>query len=463
MDYLMGVAGRSLLMTICAGTLLACGGSDENTALGVEGSSCYPNDTCNQGLSCLSTLCVRVVLDAGDTGDAHGFNDGTNLGTATTEAAPPFTPASHPALPQIGTLGGPVMVNPKVQPIVYASDTAASDIDAFLKELTHTSYWSETTAEYGVGRLTVLPTITLATTAPAVTTDDALKAELATNISGPNPVWGAADPNVIYLFVVPDGATVNNGKSTCCDDFGGYHGEVPSGSVTVPYAVGCTCPGFLGFTFTGLQVRTAAISHELVETATDPFPNSNPAYQVEDRADIIWSIISPGEVTDMCAFNDDGYYVPPGSKYMVARSWSNAAAKQTQNPCVPHTTTAPYFNSFPALESIDLGGGYLTRGVHIPIGQSKTIDVTLYSGAATKGTWAVSAVDYDYWFRGTAPGLTLLLDKSEGRNGDTLHLTITPKKADPDIGAEAFVIISHYGSVRDPDYQTNLTWSLVTN
>ena len=456
----MSKAGRHLRTTICAGALLGCGGSGESATFGAEGSDCYPNGTCDQGLSCLSNLCVRVVLDGGASTDAPRFEGGSS----TSDGAPTFPPASHPVLPQVATLGGPVLLTPKVQPIVYASDMAASEIDAFLKELTQTSYWSDTTAEYGVGKLTVLPTITLATTAPAVTTDADLKSELATNTSGAKPVWGAADPNVIYLFVIPDGATVNIANSTCCSDFGGYHGEAPVGPITVPYAVGCSCPGFLGFTFTGLQVRTAAISHELVEAVTDPFPFSNPAYQLEDRADIVWSVITGGEVADMCAFNDDAYYIPSGSKYMVQRSWSNAAAKLMQNPCVPHTTTAPYFNSFPALGSIAIGdAAYLTRGVNIPLGQSKTIDVTLYSGGPTKNTWAVTAVDYDYWVRGGSPTLDLLLDKSEGRNGDTIHLTITPKKADPDINAEAFIIISHYGGVRDADYQTNLTMSLVSN
>jgi hypothetical protein len=53
-----------------------------------------------------------------------------------------------------------------------------------------------------------------------------------------------------------------------------------------------------------------------------------------------------------------------------------------------------------------------------------------FSSAATKGSWTVNAFDYDYYFRGASPNLTLSLDKSEGRNGDTLHLTITPKSAD---------------------------------
>jgi hypothetical protein len=166
----------------------------------------------------------------------------------------------------------------------------------------------------------------------------------------------------------------------------------------------------------------------------------------------------------MCTFNDDAYYVPSGAKYMVQRSWSNAAAKMMQNPCVPHVTTAPYFNSFPSLDTIMVGDpSFPTQGVNIPLGQSKTIDIVLYSSAPTKNTWAVNVVDYDYYVRGTAPGLGLSLDKSEGRNGDVLHLTITVQRADPNLRAEAFIIISHYGGVRDPDYQTNMTMGLVTN
>jgi hypothetical protein len=476
-DDVMRVISRSVLMTVCAATLLACGGSNSDNHVGAEGSPCYPNDTCDPGLTCLSTLCVRVVLgdgggdttdamvapglDGGTNPDRDGATDGGATDGATSDAT--FMPAPHPALPQVLTLGGSVLVSPKVQPIVYTSDTGAPDIEAFLQELTHSSYWSDTTAEYGVGALEVLPAIRIASQAPAETTDAALRSALAYNTSGSNPAWGAANPNVIYLFVVPDGATVNVANSTCCSDFGGYHSEATSGSTIVPYAVGCACPGALGIAVKGLDERTTAISHELVETATDPFPDSNPAYQLLDRADIVWNVAG-GEVGDMCAFNDDAPFVPPGSKYMVQRSWSNAAAKLTQNPCVPHTTTAPYFNSFPALDAIAYGDNtYITQGVHIPLGQSKTIDVKLFSSAATNGTWTVNAYDYGYWAFGAAPNLDLALDKSDGRNGDTIHLTITPQIADPDIGGEVFIIISHYGSVRDPDYQTNWTMALVTN
>jgi hypothetical protein len=207
------------------------------------------------------------------------------------------------------------------------------------------------------------------------------------------------------------------------------------------------------------------ISHELVEAATDPFPHSKPAYTAEDESDIIWTAVNrDGEVGDMCEFNLDAHFIPSGSTYMVQRTWSNVAAKKAQNPCVPYETSAPYFNSFPVLDTVSFGPNNVrTRGVNVPFGQSRTIDVNLFSAAATNGVWTVNAVDYDDWVLGLPAKLALSLDKTEGLNGDTLHLTITPKASDISLGAEAFIVISFQAAVGRPNFQNNLTVSLVTN
>ena len=169
----------------------------------------------------------------------------------------------------------------------------------------------------------------------------------------------------------------------------------------------------------------------------------------------------------MCEFNDDANVVPAGSTHMVQRSWSNAAAARGENPCVPTATSAPYLNSFPALGPITdstLGAGFTTRGLKIPLGQKKTIAVTLASAAPTGKSWTVSVYDYDIAIGGSAtPGLTLSLDKSTGRNGDVIHLTISPKHANSTLGGEAFVIVSDYGNPGDPDFESQLTMGLVTN
>ncbi len=68
----------------------AAGGAGNNSggssagSLGSEGSACYPNGTCNSGLSCLSKLCVNVMSGAGGTpamtGGAPGMG-GERTGT----------------------------------------------------------------------------------------------------------------------------------------------------------------------------------------------------------------------------------------------------------------------------------------------------------------------------------------------------------------------------------------------
>jgi hypothetical protein len=401
------------------------------------------------------------MATAGGAGTASGGMSGGSSGGG-------FVPAAHPALPQVLDVGGVVLETPVVQPIVYSSDMAASDIESFLQELTRTTYWHETTSEYGVAGLRVLPTIVIATPPPATITDAAVRSMLTANTSGSNPAWGPADSSTIYLFVFPAATIESNGASgRCCRTYDGYHDQATSGSVTVAYAVSCACPGADGPNVTDLQQRTVDISHELVESATDPRPLDDGAYRQEDDADVVWTQVTEGEVADMCELNPDANYVPPGSTYMIQRSWSNAAAALVQDPCVPHTTsTVPYFNSFPALAQIAYptgGPGFTTEGVNIPLGQSKTIDVNLFSAAPTPGPWTVSVFDYDEAFLGSAATLRLALDRNTGQNGDTLRLVITPLSTDATLGGEAFVIYSDYGQPGDPDFQTNLTMGLVTN
>ena len=165
--------------------------------------------------------------------------------------------------------------------------------------------------------------------------------------------------------------------------------------IDVPYAVTCACPGFDGMGITDAQQRTVVISHELVEAATDPLPADNPAFVQEDDNDYVWTLVTSGEVADMCYLNDDTYYIPPGATHMVQRTWSNAQAALMHNPCVPHTTTDSYFNTFAALGPVSYTppgyAPFTTQGVSIPIGQSQSIDVHLYGGQPTPGPWQISA------------------------------------------------------------------------
>lgn len=388
-------------------TLGACGGGSDNTT-GTAGST------------------------SSGTGGAGGGGTGGGAG-----AGVPFETAAHADLPQVISLGGSVIAAPKVQPIVYAGDPHTADLEAFLKELTQTSYWSQTTSEYGVGALTVLPTIVRPEAAPSTISDSTLVSDLSANLGA---TWGAPDGDTIYLFVFPTGTKVNAG-GLCCDSFDGYHDEAKASGVKIPYGVVCSCPGLDGPGVSDVQQITIAASHELIEAATDPFPYTDPAFGQNDDANVIWTLATGGEAADMCEFDLDSFVIPQGSTYMVQKSWSNVEAKAGREPCLP-ATGAPFFAASPVLPDMlsITGVPFKTSGVKLAVGETKTIDVQLWSNKPTSGPFKVNVYDLSSDFYGDSQALQVSLDKNTGMNGDVLKLTINMVKVDTTMGVNAFVL-----------------------
>jgi len=461
------VAGVGALAALWVG----CGGGG-GTPTGHERGACYPNATCDPGLSCLSDLCVRAQGDgaAGAGADASG-TAGSAAGTGgrggtsgSSGTGGTFAPAPHPALPQVANLGGPVMSAPKVLPIFFAGDPDTDAIKSFLGQVGASAYWRATTSEYGVGALTMLPPVMSGLS--GLVTDDALQAEIAAKTSSSAAPWGAADQGTIYLYVLPPSITLSYSGLTCCTSFGGYHDETKvnkTDGVAVPYVAACACPDFFGPGWNEVDERTGAMSHELVEAATDPFPRSDTAFYAADRANTVWTLVTGGELGDMCVVDFDSLIIPTGISHVVQRSWSNAAAKMGRDPCVPAQTTAPYFNSMPVLDLIPYGeDGYETRGVQIPVGGSRTIDLDLFSAGPIPNGWQVSVYSYEEFFGGT-PSLTFSLDRNGGNNGDVLRLTITALQTNPVLGADPFLVLSTIGTPGDTGFRGHVSMGLVTN
>ncbi len=124
---------------------------------------------------------------------------GANLAAPEPDATPPGPPdaavfpmAPHPAAPQIVSAGGPVLTAPRVVPNFFdPADTMKQDTETFLHELEGSDFWTQTTKEYGVGALTVLPTIV--STDPAPTSDADLGTYLATMTDGTHDGWPKND------------------------------------------------------------------------------------------------------------------------------------------------------------------------------------------------------------------------------------------------------------------------------
>ncbi|MEP7124996.1 MAG: hypothetical protein ABJE95_28965 [Byssovorax sp.] len=411
-------------------------------AFGCGGSDTPAQATGTSGGDATST-------STGGVGGAGGGGAGGDASTSSTGAGD-FVTGPHAKAPQIENLGGPVLKTPKIVAITYNQDANQGELDKFTKELAASTYWAATTSEYGVGPLTVLPPIHLATAAPKTATDAEFLQQIQDNMTGPNPAWGAPDPSVVYTFVLPEGSTIDSGGVCCSGGYDAYHDETKVGAISIAYAIVCTCPGFDGPGISTVGSLTTALSHEVVEAVTDPFPNTKPAFGATADADIAWSQISEGELADMCEFDADQYLQPADMHYLVQRSWSNAAAAAGKDPCVPPSTPPDvYFNSTPVLSDTVSASWYYgplqATGVKIPVGQSKTIDVQLWSVGPTTGPWDVTATDYGEAY-GASPNLELTFDKTSGKNGDVLKLTIKVLKKDPDFASEPFWIESTLGN-----------------
>jgi len=368
-------------------------------------------------------------------------------------------PAPHAAPPKVVSYGGPRLESPKIVPIFFANDDANFDskIEDFNNKVGATNYWTAIAAEYGVGPATGLPAIYSADTPTGTIDDTDIQAWLASKLNADDPAFPAPDGNTLYALFYPQGLsiTLDSGggpPAQSCTQFGGYHSDLSldanHGNMLIPYAVmpHCTYPGE-----TPLETMTATASHEYIEAATDPYPMSDPAYAVVDTAHIYWLFaLGGGEVGDLCAQSQSSFVTFPELNYMVQRSWSNASAKAGHDPCVPTLPGEVYFNAAPVLSdnvTLNIGQNITVKGVKIPLGESKTIAVDLFSDAKTSGPWTVKAVDSSV-IQGGPKQLDFAFDKDTGVNGEKLNLTITVLKTTP-YKAEIFYLMSTLNGTRN--------------
>jgi hypothetical protein len=398
--------------------------------------------------------------DSTNVGSSAGnaASNGSSSGSGDQNANGPFTIAPHAPMAQLANMGGPILKTPKIVAVTFDGDSLRTQIEDFVGKLGASQYWSTVVSEYGIGAATT--TTVHVSQAPASTMNDTdIQKFLQDNVKA-GGLLGAADPNAIYTMIYPAGVTVTQGSGqyigTGCQEFGGYHYEITVGTTKVAYAVIPRCDAFPAppaHSLMGIDFVTTALSHELAEASTDPHPETEPAFAGTDDADLVWSFMTGGENGDMCAVIDQFWVKPADLGYTVQRLWSNKAALASHDPCVPAPAT-PYFNAaFTPTDTVKVtdpsgvGPSMDTKGIKIAVGQSKTIELDLYSDQPTRD-WIVSAYDPGGG-GGPGPGsipLTFALDKTSGKDGDKLQLTITLKSA-PQGGIEPFVIESRLDGV----------------
>jgi hypothetical protein len=395
--------------------------------------------------SLLFVFPILVVAACGSSTSSNGDGSSNTSDGGTVEAGSAF-PADHPALPQVVNAGGPVLASPKFIAITFPNDTLATQIADFSSKIGASAYWTSTTSEYGVGPATSMAVQETTSPEPSVSDDDIqtfLKSEIGKSL--PEPQTGD-----VYALYYPEGTTVTLQGETGCNSFGGYHADFAlSAGTTVTYAVLPRCPSQFS-DITQLDTLTGAASHEYIEAATDPMPFANPAWSNADASGGGWAIAGGGaEVGDMCATLGNVFSKTTDVPYLVQRSWSNAAAAASHDPCVPQGLT-PYFGAAPNLPnsaslSVTTNAKQTVNVVSLPVGSSQTIELDLFSDADTQGTFDVSAIDLATAEGGGDPELGFSFDNKSGKNGDKINMTVTALKKDPK-GLAGFFIISTLGS-----------------
>jgi hypothetical protein len=422
--------GSAFYATVLA--LAACGG-------GSTGDS--------GGAATVDASVAPVDASEAEAGDSAPLDAAAPSDASDADAAP-FTEAPHASPPQVLTYGGPVLTAPKIVPIFYTNDPLQTQVEQYLAALAASAYWPSVTTEYGVGPLSIAPSIVVTDPIPAMTTDPEIIAWLASYLDGTHAGWPAIETNDIFMVFYQSATTITyettTSTQTSCVNFGGYHnegveGSLDAGGLPFVYAVIPRCAQF--DTFTGLDAVTDVTSHEAIEAATDPLDVTAPAYLTADPDHFVWSLGPGGEVGDMCEYEPQSLQRLVGN-FLVQRIWSNRAALAGGDPCVPPLAETVYFNAAPDLSELvdvkdEYGYSYRTLGARIPVGQSATVMFRFFSAGPTD-EWQVYLTDTSVAFHGPQL-LTFTPATLTGNNGDVVPVTVTADATSYMGGAEMMI------------------------
>jgi hypothetical protein len=430
---------RSFALSGCVALFTACGGNGSSVAS-----------------SSVADAASDAAADAG-----HGSPSDTY-------------PAFPVDAPQVRANQGTVLATPVIVTITWPDvDPNAATWEAFGDAIGGSSFWQDTTSEYGVGvavsgasnhvRMSgSLPAsmsyydlqnyvvASLGGTLPDGGTVEGGAASVdageagATSSPWPAPTADGGNIQTIYSLFIPASTIVTDpgsGASFCEEGGTGYHDNVLVGGSPVAYSVVLECPQ------QAVVAAEQTAAHEYVESATNPYPSAaSQGYVGFDPDHLSWDLYTGfnDELADACQNWADSYYVSaPPFPYGVQRIWSNARALAGHDPCVPEPAGAYRgMTLFPSQETavnVDLTSIGMsmatTRGFVAKVAQTVTFDVAFYSDAAI-GPWTIS---YDFPTtlllfdaRGQPIGngaATVQIDQTTGQNGDTASVSVTPTVA----------------------------------
>lgn len=346
---------------------------------------------------------------AGLGGSAGGSGKG---GSAGGTGVGGFQTAKHTAFPVIPKFGGPVLASPQIVTITYAGYKFTPDVEAFGDFVVSSDWITAVGADYGFAQGTHLAKVQLPDAAPATMSDDELQMFIAAKLADGTLPKPAGNPNdYLYIFYFPKTTKFKRvDGAASCTTFLGFHNGYYSGPTRVAYAVIADCGAQPGVPELGVITSTA--SHELAEAASDPLPYNNPAFNFGSGNSMDPWHFWGSENGDICAGVD--YKHPSGN--WLQRSWSNANAKLSLDPCVPPAQADASVFSVSASPS--------TLQAVNP-GQAVTFKLTGWS-TKERADWSLS---YSIWRADFLPKIAL--GATTINNGGTTDLTLTVPNAAP--------------------------------
>jgi hypothetical protein len=161
----------------------------------------------------------------------------------------------------------------------------------------------------------------------------------------PNPTG-----NRIYIVFLPKGTTINDFGKTSCNaagpgDYDAFHFQIPSRGLFFPlppFVVPASQGRPLNLViiptdcFPSVASMMAAVTHELVEAASDPLP----AAHWIDGSKGIGSLLTEGEISDICHNSNVSFTAADGTSVQVADYWSNHDNQCVSLDVVPPKTIA---------------------------------------------------------------------------------------------------------------------------
>jgi hypothetical protein len=375
-----------------------------------------------------------------------------------------FKPAFTPSMPRMVNTGGPILSHPDIVTVTFANDPNAALFESIGDAIGATDYWRQITSEYGVGPATGGKHVRVPNGFGTMSTDD-LANVIAREAADPRSGWPAPTPQTLYVLYPPPSSTVISQGEDACDIEGGEHLTAAVNGKPVPYAIVLQCGD-------PIDVVTSIVSHEMAEASVDPVATAL-AWSDIDPDHFAWTLMQgfQTENADMCEFFPEASYTlqEASLNVVVQRQWSSASGAAGHNPCVP-APPEPYFNVTPistlddvlvnlnpliAADLIDLSEGTQkqTKGVRLSASNDATIELGLYSDAPTDA-WQIEAYEMDpltslsteqSYMPTTQPTVTLQLDKTSGKNGDKVTLSVHANARAP-VGPALVLIKSTLGA-----------------